>query len=68
MSTIESQFLESNDFSEFEGEWIAILDKKVVAHGKTLSEVYDKVTELKLVRTPLFHRIPKKDETDTFIL
>ncbi len=68
MSTVESQFLESGDFSEFEGEWVAILDKKVVAHGKTLSEVYDKVVEANLVRTPLFHRIPKKDDVDTFIL
>lgn len=68
MSTVESQFLESNDFSEYEGEWIAILDKKIVAHDKTLSGVYDKVASLQLVRTPLFHRIPKKDEIDTFIL
>jgi hypothetical protein len=68
MSSVESQFLETNDFSEFEGEWVAILDKKIVAHGKTLVEVYDKVEAIKLVRTPLFHRIPKKDEIDTFIL
>ena len=68
MSSIESEFLESTDFSEFEGEWVAIVDKKIVAHGKTLSEVYDKVADAKLVRTPLFHRIPKKDEIDTFIL
>lgn len=68
MSTVESQFLESNDFTEFEGEWIAILDKKVVAHAKTLTEVYDKVAELKLIRTPLFHRMPAKDEIEKFIL
>jgi hypothetical protein len=68
VSTVESRFLESNDFSEFEGEWIAILDKKVVAHDKTLSGVCDKVASLKLIRTPLFHRIPKKDDIDTFIL
>ncbi|MGI0073692.1 MAG: DUF5678 domain-containing protein [Nitrosotalea sp.] len=68
MSSIESQFLESSDFSKYEGEWVAILDKKVVAHGKTLDEVYDKIMSLSLVRTPLFHRIPKKDEIDTFIL
>lgn len=68
MSTVESQFLESNDFTEFEGEWIAILDKKVVSHAKTLTEVYDKVAELKLIRTPLFHRMPAKDEIEKFIL
>ncbi len=68
MSSVESQFLESNDFTEFEGEWIAILDKKIVAHAKTLSEVVDQATKAKLIRTPLFHRIPKKDEVDKFIL
>lgn len=68
MSSIESQYLESGDFAEYEGEWVAILDKKVVAHAKTLAEVYDKVASAKLVRTPLFHRIPKKDEVDAFIL
>ena len=68
MSSIESQFLESSDFSEYEGEWVAILDKKIVAHAKTLAEVYDKVADAKLVRTPLFHRIPKKDEVEAFVL
>jgi hypothetical protein len=68
MSTIESQFLESNDFVEYEGEWVAILDKKVVAHAKTFSDAYEKVISLSLARTPLFHRIPKKDEIDKFIL
>lgn len=68
MSTVESQFLESSDLAEYEGEWIAILDKKVVAHDKTFSEVYEKVISLSLARTPLFHRIPKKDEIDKFIL
>ena len=67
MSSVESQFLESNDFAEYEGEWVAILDKKVVAHAKTFSDAYEKVTALLLVRTPLFHRIPKKDEVDKFI-
>lgn len=68
MSTVESQFLESNNFAEYEGEWVAILDKKVVAHEKTFSQVFEKVISLSLTRTPLFHRIPKKDEIDKFIL
>jgi hypothetical protein len=68
MSSVEAQFLESEDFAQFEGEWIAILDKKVVAHGKTFSEVYEQVQDKKIARTPLYHRIPQKDEVDTFIL
>ena len=68
MSSVESQFLESKDLSEFEGEWVAILDKKLVAHDKSLSVLYDKISDLKLIRTPLFHRIPKKEEIDNFVL
>lgn len=68
MSSAESQFLESKDFSEFEGEWVAILDKKVVAHGKSLPVLYDEIADLQLSRTPLFHRIPTRDEIDKFIL
>ena len=68
MSTIESQFLESNNFAEYEGEWVAILDKKVVAHDISFKDVFEKANSLSLTRTPLFHRIPKKDEIDKFIL
>lgn len=48
--------------------WVAILDKKVIASGKTMSEVYNKVAEAKVIRTPLFQKIPEKGEVDTFIL
>ena len=65
---MESQFLETDDFSEYQGKWIAILDKKVIAVGDTMKEVYEKVLSISPIRTPLFQRIPKKGETDTFIL
>lgn len=68
MSSTEAQFLESEDFVQFEGEWIAILDKKIVAHAKTFTEVYEQVQNQKIIRTPLYHRIPQKDEASTFIL
>lgn len=48
--------------------WVAILDRKVIASGKTMSEVYDKVFQAKVIRTPLFQKIPEKGEVDTFIL
>lgn len=68
MSSVEARFLESEDFSQFEGQWVAILDKKVIAHGKIFSDVYEQVQDRKITRTPLYHRIPKRDEVDTFIL
>lgn len=68
MSSIESQFLESEDLSGYEGEWIAILDRKVIAHGKTIEEVFEKATSQAVTKTPLYHRIPKREESETFIL
>ncbi|HJU13571.1 MAG TPA: DUF5678 domain-containing protein [Candidatus Nitrosotalea sp.] len=68
MSSLESRFLASGDFSEYEGEWVALLDRKIIGHGKTLTEVYDKIGTKRLTRTPLFHRIPKKEEAGTFVL
>lgn len=68
MASVESQVLESEDFSQYQGMWVAILDRKVIASGKTMSEVYDKVFQAKVIRTPLFQKIPEKGEVDTFIL
>jgi hypothetical protein len=68
LASVESQVLESEDFSQYQGMWVAILDKKVIASGKSMSEVYNKVAEAKVVRTPLFQKIPEKGEVDTFIL
>jgi len=66
--SVEAQVLESEDFSQYQGMWVAILDKKVIASGKTMSEVYEKVLQSGVIRTPLFQRIPEKGEIDTFIL
>jgi hypothetical protein len=68
LASVESLVLESEDFSKYQGMWVAILDKKVIASGKTLSEVYDKIVDAKVIRTPLFQKIPEKGEVDTFIL
>jgi len=68
LASVESQILESEDFSQYQGMWVAILDKKVIASGKSMSEVYNKVAEAKVIRTPLFQKIPEKGEVDTFIL
>lgn len=68
LSSVESQILETKDFTKYQGMWVAILDKKVIASGKTIGEVYDKVADSKVIRTPLFQKIPAKGEIDTFIL
>ena len=68
MSSVESQFLETEDFAAYQGKWIAILDKKIIAVGDTMTEAYEKALKEYPARTPLFCRIPNKGETDTFIL
>jgi hypothetical protein len=65
---VESQFLETEDLSAYQGKWVAILDRKIIASGSTIKEVYEKALSSSPTRTPLFQRIPKKGETDTFIL
>lgn len=68
MSSVESQFLESTDeIKKYKGKWIAILDKKIIAHGDTITEVYEKTLK-QHVRTPLFHRVPTEGDPENFIL
>ena len=69
MSSAESQFLESTDeVMEYKGKWIAILDKKIIAYGDTITEVYEKTLKQYPLRTPLFHRVPTEDDPENFIL
>jgi len=68
LTSVESQVLETEDFSQYQGMWVAILDKQVIASGETMSEGYNKVAEAKVIRTPLFQKIPEKGEVDVFIL
>lgn len=68
MASIEADYLETEDFSQYQGEWVAILDKKVVAHAKTLAGINKIILAKKIIRTPLFQRIPAIGETDTFVL
>lgn len=44
---------------KYRGEWIAIVDDKIVAHGKTFGEVDDEAR--KISPNPLFAQIPKED-------
>lgn len=53
---------------QYRGKWIAILDSKIIAEGKDLTEVYKKAMEIAKGRTPLFEQIPQKDEEETLIL
>ncbi|MFZ1077153.1 MAG: DUF5678 domain-containing protein [Nitrosotalea sp.] len=69
MSSIESQFLTSmKNRKAYTGKWIAILDKKIIAEGKDLKQVYKEAMKKSKSRTPLFEQIPEKDGEETLIL
>ena len=46
------------DLSKYVGEWVAIVDNKVVAHGKNLKEIIKKTKEQKPNQTPFVAKIP----------
>lgn len=52
-------FLET-DLSEFEGRWVAIVDKKIVATGKVFKEVAEKVRRDFPKETPLIAKAPSR--------
>lgn len=44
---------------KYKGEWIAIVDDKIVAHGKVFKDVADEAR--KTSPKPLYFQIPKED-------
>ena len=47
---------------KYAGQWIAILGNKIVAHGRSLQEVYRKAIRQHPRNPPLVTYVPKKDE------
>lgn len=68
MSSREAQYLESiKNIEQYRGKWIAILDDKIIAEGEKIIEVYKNAIQKSKGRTPLFNRIPKQGEVESFI-
>ncbi len=65
MSSIISNFesLEEEDISRYSGEWIAIVDSKVVAHGKSFKEVSSFVKQNYPGKRPLIGKLPEASLT-----
>ncbi len=54
---------------QYAGKWIAVLDSMVIAKGNSLEAVYRDATKMAGGRTPLFERIPlRQEEDETLIL
>jgi uncharacterized protein DUF5678 len=54
------QFYLNLDVSEYVGEWIAINDNKVLAHGKSITKVFKKAAKQSPHKSPLIARVPEK--------
>lgn len=69
MTSVESQHLLSiQNIDQYRGKWVAILDNKIIAEGDDLKDVYAEAMKQSETRTPLFKRIPEKNETETLLL
>ncbi len=49
------------DLSSYIGEWIAICDKKIVAHGKDFKKIFEEVKERCPNKRPLITKVPEKE-------
>ncbi|MCX6767244.1 MAG: DUF5678 domain-containing protein [Candidatus Micrarchaeota archaeon] len=47
------------DFSRYLGQWIAIIDKKVVSHGEDAKQVYDRAKKEFPSKVPFLACVPK---------
>jgi len=65
MPSIISNFesLEEEDISRYSGEWIAVIDSKVVAHGKSFKEVYSFVKQNYPGKRALIGKLPDANLT-----
>ncbi len=55
-----SYFLKA-DVKSYVGEWIAIVDNQIIAHGKDAKKVYDEAVKKSGGKRPLITRIPDKE-------
>lgn len=61
MQNIMSNFelLSQSDLTKYAGNWIAVLDGRVVAHGRSFKEVYQKVKSEHPNERPLIGKLPE---------
>ncbi len=53
------EFYLNADLREFVGEWVAIVDEKIVAHGKSAKDVYAKAKHISPGKVPFLSCVPK---------
>jgi len=55
------EFFMESDLGEYGGEWVAICDNKIVAHGKNVKQVFKDASEKCKDKRPLLTKIPGKE-------
>ncbi len=55
------QFFMKADISSYIGEWIAVCNQKIVAHGKDVKTVFNEAREKYPKQKPLITRVPEKE-------
>ena len=54
------EYFVKTDLSKFVGNWVAILNNKIIASGKNFKEVAEKADKAFPNQKPLFTKVPKK--------
>lgn len=54
-------FFEKTKLDNFIGEWVAICNQKIVAHGKKLDKVLEETKKICPKVKPLIVRVPEED-------
>lgn len=54
------EFFLNADLKEFVGQWVAVVDEKIVAHGNEFSEVFKDVKAKFPSKTPFVAMVPSK--------
>ena len=54
------EFYSNADLSMYRGEWVAILNEKVIAHGKEVKGLMKKAKEINPAITPFIVKVPSK--------
>jgi len=49
------------DLSHYIGQWVAICDNKIVAHGEDLKKVFKEVKAKCPAKKPLITKVPEKE-------
>lgn len=54
----EYDYFAKADLSAYQGEWVAICNRKVISHSKNLNETIEKAREVCGSQLPLYTMIP----------